>query len=372
MQNVLDNMLKWDINTICIYVASVVLSFLFACIYNRRKNAYSRLPIVWMILSAASIWVVLAFSTCGTDYLSYKRIFGDCLKPSYWAVARVEKGYILLNVLVRLFTEDFRVFHAVWATIFIFLVYKAFYDHRNTIHIGLAVLMFASVYCFQSMNLMRMYLSMAIIMAGSKHYLNRNYKKALTYLVIAFFFHRSSICLVLPLLFSYFFPSKKKFWFKIIATFGILMFFIVFRSLIFTNGWFAYNYDLSDSFHFGISNIVYHLPIACILWYAYDNRRFDQENIRLFTILALASFLFGSFSYIVVMAGRLFVYFSLVFCLLPAYVIEGGEKVIEDKHYFGYPEIIKYLYIAFILFRALMMTEFFYPDGIMPYTNCLF
>ena len=218
MQSIIEQMPQWDAATVWIYVGSVIAAFIFASIYNQRKFVIGRSKVIWLCFSFLSLWVVLAFSTCGADYASYERIFNSSLDPSYWAIARVENGYILFCAIFKAIGINYKVFHMIWAFVFLLLIYMAFSYYKDSIDVGIAVLAFGGLYCFQSMNLMRLYLAMAFTVVCYKNYMEGKKARYLIDLIIALFIHRSSICLMIPFAFSIIFPSRRSVLVKVISS----------------------------------------------------------------------------------------------------------------------------------------------------------
>ena len=293
MNTIIEQMPGWDrTTTVVIYVMSVFFATLFAKLYDRTKYNKDILSMVYICFSFMSIWGIVAFSTCGADYSSYKRIFESSLEPAYWQTARIERGYIALNALVRLFTKDFVVFRVIWAFMIIFMVYKAILSYEEEIDVSLAVMVFASIYIFQSMNLMRMYFTMAVMIFGFKHFLEGRKFRYLLYIIVCFFLHRSSLILAMPLAFSVVFRTEGRFIVKTLTTALILSLFILLRSVLLSSILFDNAYDLSQNGSMGIANIIYHVPLVVLFFYVFNNEEYNSEIIRRYFIFFLASFLF--------------------------------------------------------------------------------
>lgn len=372
MQSIIDQIPQWDSATVWIYVSSVIAAFIFASVYNRRKFAAGKSKYIWICLSFFALWNVLAFSTCGADYTAYERIYNSSLDPNYWAIARVEKAYILFCAIFKTIGFDYKVFHMIWAFAFLFLVYKTFDHYRDRIDFGIAVLAFGAIYCFQSMNLMRLYLAMAFTVMCYKNYMEEKKSRYLIDLIIALFIHRSSICLMIPFAFSIIFPSKRSIWVKVISSALVLGGFYVFRGYIFsTMSLFDNAYALTETTSFGIANIIYHIPLAIILYYTYKKQNYDSEAFQKYFIMFLCSFIIGTVSYFVSVLGRMFVYFAPIYTIFPAYILNREKESRSELFILKLDSVslIKIMYIAFIVFRAFMMSGFFYPDQIMPYTS---
>lgn len=374
MQNILDQMPQWDIETIWIYVGTVIAAYIFAALYNNYKFTKGSLKRIYIAISFISLWSVIAFSACGTDYAAYKRIFDSSTSLSYWKVARVEKGYILINSFFKALGFDYKLFHMIWAFIMILLVYKAILFYKDTIDVGIAVLAFGALYCFQSMNLMRLYIAMAFTIYSYKNYMSGRRTRFLIDIIIAFFIHRSSICLLIPYAFSIIFPSKKSVWIKVAGSAILIGAFYVFRGFLFSSLMlFDNSYSLTENTDFGIANFIYHIPIGILLFYFYKQNIGKKDVFQKYFIMFLCSFIIGTISYFVTMLGRMFVYFAPIYILFPACVLNRNEIDVSNRPSYviriNIVWFLRLMYLAFIIFRAFMMTEFFYSDQIMPYVS---
>ena len=370
MSNVIAQMANWDTKTISIYVSMIIISTLFAKIYA-SKSLNPRHSRIWIALSLLATWIVIGFSTCGADYLSYERIFLNSNNIAYWRTSRIERGYLVLNFVIRLITDKFIVFRVLWALIFLLLIYSTIIYWENNIDVGMAVLSFTSIYCLQSMSLMRMYLAMAITMWGYKYYAEDKRRKYLVTVLVAMTVHLSAICLMLPLVFSSVLRSKRSIWFKVFISIVTLAFIYSFRNVLFSNPLIIQQYSVRSSPSLGLAVLVYHVPIVVLLIYSFMNS-VDQESNRLYLIFMLCSFVFGMAGYMVDILGRIFVYYAPLYIIFPSTLFsdrKGKLRIVDGHCLFGVLHALRIMTIVFIVFRAFMMTEYFISDKIMPYTS---
>ena len=373
MRSILGQLPEWDVTTIIIYCASIFFAYFFATLYNKVKSSDGHSKVVFLALSFLSVWFVLAFSTCGADYETYKIIYDGSPDPSTWEAARIEKGYIILNLVFKAIGLSFESFHVIWASALLIMVYAAILHYKDEIDVGIAVLAFAGMYCFQSMNLMRIYFAMAFTLLCFKNYLNGKRLRYFFDLIIAFLIHRSVVCLAVPFIFYELFSSEITVWVKALVSVVIVVALYVFRGLLFSIAFFNNMYGLTESAGFGFGVIIYHIPIAILLIFTYRTQLLDTSLFQKYLVMFLSSFVFGTLSYYVSIVGRVFVFFAPVYILFPAFVLNRKEEVnpgsIVIRTGVDPLFVLRLMYILFILFKTFMMTEYFYTDMIMPYTG---
>lgn len=126
-----------------------------------------------------------------------------------------DKGFLLLAVIARIFgndTQNLLLFTALF--IYTFTLYSIKQFKYNNIKISLTIFLFLWCFTFlnDSMNAMRQFCAMSIVLCGFSYLLNRNWKVYVLLQFLAFFMHSSSV-IALPLLGIYYFssyPNKKK------------------------------------------------------------------------------------------------------------------------------------------------------------------
>ena len=175
---------------------SVLLAYISSNIKISRNHKYTAarmIPSFFAILSILPLLVVMAFRYfVGTDFGSYVMIFkyGD---------DRVERGYILLNNLAHCFSDNCQAIFVISSIIicgcYFYIIYK------ESINPAYSVLLF--VLCkdyFVAMNVMRQYLSTAIVILAIPFVKRKEWFKAAIIFIIAFLFHKSVIIFLLLLI----------------------------------------------------------------------------------------------------------------------------------------------------------------------------
>ena len=358
---------SFDGMTLLIYGMTIAISTMFCVKYDYDK-AKGKDNYVWVILGFVVIWFLLGASKVSGDYSNYVSMF----ETSRIGEERIEKLYILLNRLVRAFTDSFVVFNFIRAGIFIALVCLFLLLFRKEVFTSVFMLCFTGVYALESQNFMRTYLSAAICFIGLYFLFNKKLIPYVLLIAVSFFVHRGTIVMIIPLLYYILvvlFP-KRKIWHYILVgsvTMVFLCLVILFRNTIFSKEWFPTTYyGVNEDGKIGIAAFVYHLPILVLFILSFLEDYVDQKW-RDFTFVGmLCSFSIDIVTYFTLGIGRMWAYFFPVFGLCASYYLYMGIKNSKwRKLYIG--GLV--LYILFILMRTLIQTEYFIPYGIMPYLS---
>ena len=120
-------------NSIMIYYVAIFLAAIFAWIaqkLGKKSNKGFKLNYFFWILSMGVFVVLFGLRKCGVavDDVSYKRIFENTAANGFigqFLETTMEPGYLLLNYIVSLFTDNFQVMIFIVTLIPVFLYYKA-------------------------------------------------------------------------------------------------------------------------------------------------------------------------------------------------------------------------------------------------------
>lgn len=186
-------------------------------ISNKKKIR----DIYYTIMSAIPLFLMSALRYgIGTDFFyGYVPIFNWVLHDSP-KQEMVEEGYIFLNKIVAHYTDDYQWIFVVTSFIYITCVFYALYKLSQELWYSV-LLFFLSYNYFQSYNIIRQEMAMAIILIGftfiEDHPDLKDYVKFIIIVLIAATFHRTAIVSLLFLILI-----NIKIDIKSIAFFGIL------------------------------------------------------------------------------------------------------------------------------------------------------
>ena len=361
-------------STILLYFLVIVIASCFAALsYYKGSDGYYKWKWYWLFLSFLVLLFFLGFADCGADYYSYKRIFDHSFDWHYQHTDRIERGYLLINAIVKSVVDNYKVFHFIWALIMLTLVYSTIAKYRDIVKPGWSVLAYSSIFMIQSLDLMRMYLAVAIIFWGIRFFLQNKRIHYLIVILIAFFIHRSAICMLVPYVMWIMFSKGEKYFLKSVVTLIMYLAFYFSKDYLFQDAVLGYQYSGSTDGALGITQILYALPIfALILFFRYYKNDFENDNIvGGLSIFYFSSLIFSMMSYSITPMGRVLFYFTYPYILLPGYFLTnhryaGANVPINILNIY---KLIGFLLILYYLFRAYMMISYIELDGLEIYTN---
>lgn len=181
-----------------VYLIMLSLSLIFTAIGTKIKNR--NLSIVMYVLASLPFFIVSAIRyDVGTDY-NYRYV-GDFNKiANGLTVDNLEIGFVILIKFCLLFTTNSQWLFVITSALITFFIMFTIFKYSKIPIVSIAIFFFGGFF-FQSLNMIRQFLAMSIILFGYKYLLER--KKVplfLLSLVIAFFIHSSSIVMIVILL----------------------------------------------------------------------------------------------------------------------------------------------------------------------------
>ncbi len=176
-----------------VYILGTTVSIIFAYIsihIVEVKNIDKRSEIFFSYIFAVLSFIPLTFIMAvrynvGTDFQSYTRIFN-------FGQEGIEPGFGLLNKILHYFSDSPDIFFAVTSVIICGGYFIAIY--RESVDPVYSILLFVIVKdYFISMNGVRQYIAIAIMLFAIPYLKNKQWIKASIVIFIAFLFHKSAI-----------------------------------------------------------------------------------------------------------------------------------------------------------------------------------
>ena len=200
----------------------IVCSVINEANLNRKNNVFVHIFSALLIITVPAILAGLRDYSVGTDINVYavpvfkyaisansiSTLMQMC-KSSY--LGSIEYGFLTLAYCVSRFTIN-----AGWFLFFISLfiqtlVYLALYRTRNISSITLGEIVFLFLFYNESLNLMRQYMAMSVLLYALTFILiDKNYFKYIIGLIVAYLFHRSSIIGVIFIPLFLYFDNKNE------------------------------------------------------------------------------------------------------------------------------------------------------------------
>lgn len=362
----------WDDNTIYLYFALVLFTYIISSIkiinsrycqikghyYLNHKRSYIGVTISFLLL-----WIFAIIRDVGYDLPMYRNIYNNAFTDEITS-QDLEPGYICLNQAINIL--GFSEFWGIGIISFLsyFLVYKAIYDNRTKISVGLSVLAFTGLYYFQSYNLVRIYLTAAFLLYTSKYLFNFKYKKYAICIIIATAFHYSASAMLIPLGLFYIYKNKKSWFYPLL----IISFFVLFfmTSILSNLPTFSrYEKYLSAGIQdnaIGMMHFVINVPILLLYFYV-RQKNYKSSYIDVLWVYGLMSLIFGILGYRIVMLGRILIYFNIIFIISIPYTINCLKKHNDIFYYLIYGCYAVYIFLRFYIY----LSTYLVLDAIMPY-----
>lgn len=369
-----------DQGTICLYIC-VILSAVIVAFMSYKKgyanadngetiNCQPRISKPGMIITFLILWLLLAFSNCGTDTPMYNDLFLNALNWNYCiGYHQIEVGFAVLNTVIRIFTKSTEVYNAIISFLFLIFTFGSLWRLKNDVHFGWAILAFTTTFYLQFMDLKRIYLAASIVLFALTFLLRKENVKYAFWILIATLIHMSAVLMFVPLLVQEYISKKCKTWKLVAISMALLVFIYIFRNQIFSIVLFDRysNYGVVDG-SFGVMQLIYHLPIFWLIAKYGDLKQNYFHKLCL--VLTCMSFVLSSIGYFVVIISRVFVFFELAF--MGAASITNTHQI-GKKRSFGViktRDIVNAVVFLYFGFRLYMYcNEYLFLDGIMPYVS---
>jgi len=170
---------------------------LVAIIYSKLKKNISgneNANFVSIILFF-SLWLISGFRVAGTDYIAYRNYF-EIIDAYSLSFPLYERGYYLLNKLISICTDNYQYVFIITSFITIYLISTTL--KKYSVSYFFSLFLFVSLYFYyNSFNLVRQYIAIAIVFYSLKYILNKNFKRFLIGTLVASLFHTTAL-VILP------------------------------------------------------------------------------------------------------------------------------------------------------------------------------
>ena len=265
-------------------IALLLLGLAYESVNSITRVKYNKvLPAtVFTIPSFILLFIISAFrGDFTTDYKNYTGLFDLYNRYSFkdllYAGFQNEIGYIYLNKIIGIFTDDALYFFMITTFVILFSFFHHFKKH--SVNIWLSILMFATVESYYaSFNITRHIFAVAIIFVGSKFLYERKFFKWVLVVVLATLFHKTSIIMIL-FYFILNFRIKLKNWSMIVIGSAIVIFF--FDNIVNIAQQYFYEQYTDSSYGMwgqAITNIV--LPVAFLIFSLLNLNKLDSNDTK--------------------------------------------------------------------------------------------
>ena len=346
-----------------IYIIMVTISLFNAYAFRKKKKlaiAMSLLP--FFVVSAIRFDV-------GTDYM-YRYV------PDYYSIYN-GKDVTSLEILFKLFYRiciffvgnRYQIVFIITSFVINGLIFWVIYKYSKNVYLSI-LLYFITGYFFQSMNVVRQYVDMAILLAGHQLVVEKKYMKWSILCIFAVFIHTSSlICFLLI-----FINQIKEINLKVLI--GFVISYLLFEKTI--NGAvakiiymtrFGGYYDTKfGGQSISVIQIVTNLVLYLFMWYSYMIKKGNDEvedRDRLFLNIQATAIIVTILGNIIMLFSRMTYYFQIFQLVsipnfLAAYKNKLNKKIIT---------ILIIALFAALFIRSNILNNY---NEVLPYKTFLF
>lgn len=210
-----------------VYILMLVFTFLLG-LGIMKNNENQQKKYICIILAFLILFSVMGFRYgVGQDYFyTYKPVFEYILQNGEYS--NIEFGYVILNKIVQLFTNDYAGIFLVTSFLFVYFIYKAILEQSSNIALSIFILI-AGCFYFYAMNVVRQSIAIAIFIYSLKYIENKKFWKYMICIIFASMLHNIALIFI-PV---YFIANKKmNFKFFAILAIGVVITMPVFIKII--------------------------------------------------------------------------------------------------------------------------------------------
>jgi len=250
--------------------------------YLYKNNYKNNSELITMIFSFTLLFFISGFrGAFTTDYARYLNLFKYYNHFSFSDIFRYnfgqEFGYVLLNKIIGLFTNNSIYVGIVTSFIILFFFFKEIKKHSDIV--WLSVLMFVTIGSFYtSFNIIRQIIAASIIFSASDYIYERKMFKYFISIIFAMLFHKTALIMII-FYFLLTFKQNKKNIFLITIIFTVI--FININNILIFVQKFVYSHYTQNSYGmtgYSYKNIV--IPVAILIFVLCHMSKLDLNDIK--------------------------------------------------------------------------------------------
>lgn len=330
--------------------------------HSKKNMAYN----IFMILSMLFPIVTAGIRyNVGVDFNSYIDIYYSIVNSSILENIKTgEIGYVFLNMASEhIFNSPQGVF-LFSSIITICFLYAAIRNHESKISFSLALFLYFTKFYPFSLNVMRQSIAISIIFYSYKYIVSRNFKKFLTFVIIAALFHTSAI-IVIPFYFINGEKIKRSLLIKVISVFCCII--VVFNvdillekigKLNVISKYSVYS-ELINNNHISISSLLSQIIIIFLIIIFWGRLIKKDDRIELYFWLYIFGFILTLAETKIQYAGRIGMYFNILSVILIPYLLSIMKNKVIRNLFTGV--IIAYGFTLFILGNYINNVQYIIP-----------
>lgn len=295
------------------------------------SHKYKKFSNGLFFISFLSLAVPCFLCGTGTDMRIYVQIYDNC--SFGWLTDSIfEVGYLLLNILLKVFFENAYVGLGIIKVLSIFLIYRSLYLLKDRLVLGVSVLSYVVLLYIFNFHLLRMMLALGMAFLALSYELLGRHKRAVAWIVFAIPFHYTAAIVLLA--YAVYKWMRKKITVTklaiLVLVLALLYMFIVpiLETIISLNPPFKKYavYIRGANEDLGLVQAVLFIPIVFILKITYDRGSKDRFYI-LSAVCGIMLFFTGSLGYMIPVVSRMAYYFYWF-----AVVYFAATPLVDDKY----------------------------------------
>lgn len=336
-----------------ILIDLLIIYLIFSMIINlsgRFKRITFFLNVILFSGITGSIYEVV---DGGGDYDNYRYMFQGF---SFSKVPDDELGYYYLNLIIKLFTDEFAIAFLIFMVIINFLIISFIYKHSNNIELSLLLYITIGGYITAS-NIVRQYMALAIYCYSIKYLLDKKYVRYFLLGVLAAQFH---ITVIIPILLTILIKFLNN---KISENY--LIYFMVINSLfviepmirqvglkVMGNG-----YE-NGTFFYGSSILHYLVQIIFFIFYLINIKHIKSSKTKFFINLATLSSIFTLLSNNMVLYARIASYFNIFHSIAVCNILVENDNIKQKRMFYYLVLTGIYGYYFLLTSKSMSATNF--------------
>lgn len=379
-----------------IYLIVFALSLLLIFFSEKFKpKTLIHILLVFIALAIPTLLAGLRASSIGTDTMSYLvPIYENALASdsfgqfqhkqflynwSYVTVSDYEIGFTALVYIVTKLFGNLYVLQTLIAGIITWTVYTAINQYKREIPVWLGMAVFYFMYFNVTMNMMRQWIAMGILLLGTRCIFERK-KKYFLYVLVACLFHSSALIGAGFYVLYYFINdhkayrkknNKKHFIIRIhqrkfrLTNLGVIFAFLgaaiviffadtMFSSLLSALGLARYQFYLRGTLTFMPNQFIIRLPILILLVLGWKKLSLKIEGANFYKTMILLDLVISQLSGLTSYSSRISLYFQ-IYAIFSIPVLCGCTKIVNQK--LTKTIVIVYLLVYWFYYFALMGSQ---------------
>lgn len=357
---------EWSNNTLILYLFVILGGYIAPKIKSevtfyvyKKKHSFQVALVLYEIL----LVLVKGLSVVGKDLVGgYYYNFSTADNFHSFADQSIEKGYILLNVLVYHISTSYSFFIMVVTLITLLPIFYLLHKYKDNIDASAVLVMYSSIYYFQGFSLLRIAMASSIALFSFDALYEQKKIKALFFILLASLFHISTLILLIPWLIL---VINKKEIRTIVSILLIVIAAVIYLFPSFINGYFVgrhAGYSIDTTNNIGFAQFLYTVPLVLALAIYWKD---TPEKIKKMGMLyILVDFLVGIIGYRVSIFGRLYQDFVPI-----TFVMGFKHKFLRVNHKTNM-WLFDLLMVAYCVIRfCIYISTYYNVDNIMPYIN---